>query len=187
MISRREWLGLSLGAGATLALTPELLRALQQSGGKLIQRAIPSSGEMLPAVGLSFSNHPGCADHAALKEVLKAFADGGGRVFDAMHVNPASEQVHITAASELGLQSKLLWSTPGTPGHAAAIARIAGVAKSVSPMRETLMTKTEAGDVIRYLKLASRIRRGNRETKVRQARNARRSFLSISEPMATSA
>ena len=27
MISRREWIGLSLGAGATLALTPELLRA----------------------------------------------------------------------------------------------------------------------------------------------------------------
>jgi len=26
MISRREWLGRSLGAGATLALTPELLR-----------------------------------------------------------------------------------------------------------------------------------------------------------------
>jgi hypothetical protein len=50
MISRREWLGMSLGAGATLALTPELLRAfqLQQQGGKLLQRAIPSSGEMLP-------------------------------------------------------------------------------------------------------------------------------------------
>ena len=74
MISRREWLGRSLGAGATLALTPELLRALQQPGGKLIQRAIPSSGEMLPAVGISFSNHPVCSDHAALKEVLKTFA-----------------------------------------------------------------------------------------------------------------
>jgi len=43
MISRREWLGISLGAGATLSLTPKLLRALQlqQPGGKLIQRAIP--------------------------------------------------------------------------------------------------------------------------------------------------
>src|SRR5690242_19287394 len=102
MISRREWLGRSLGAGAALALTPRLLRALQrleQQGGKLIQRAIPSTGEMLPALGLSFSNHPGCADHAALTEVLKAFADGGGRVYDVMHVNPASEQFHVTAAN----------------------------------------------------------------------------------------
>src|SRR5215208_8099867 len=90
MISRREWLGRSLGAGATLALTPELLRALQalqQPSGKLIQRAIPSSGEMLPAVGLSFSNHVSCADPAALREVLKVFADNGGRVFDALHVS----------------------------------------------------------------------------------------------------
>jgi len=78
MVSRREFLGITIGAGATLALTPELLRALRQQGGKLIQRAVPSSGEMLPATGLSFSNHPGCADHAALKDVLKAFADAGG-------------------------------------------------------------------------------------------------------------
>ncbi len=122
MISRREWLGGSLGAGAALALTPGLLRALQrleQQGGKLIQRAIPSTGEMLPALGLSFSNHPGCADHAALTEVLKAFADSGGRVYDVMHVNPTSEQFHITAANDLGIQNKLFWSTRGTPGNAA--------------------------------------------------------------------
>ena len=118
MFSRREFLGTSLGAGA-LALTPELLRALHQSGGKLIQRAIPSTGEMLPAVGLSFSNHPSCADHAALTQVVKAFADGGGRLYDAMHVNQASEQFHITAANELGIQSKVFWSTRGTPANAA--------------------------------------------------------------------
>jgi aryl-alcohol dehydrogenase-like predicted oxidoreductase len=121
MVNRREFLGLTLGAGATMALTPELLRALQlqQPGGRLIQRAIPSTGEMLPAVGLSFSNHPGCADHAVLEEVLKTFADSGGRVFDAMHVSPASEQFHITAATELGISNKLFWSTRGTPGNAA--------------------------------------------------------------------
>src|SRR3954469_345404 len=119
VISRRTFLGTSLGAGAALALTPEWLRAFQQSTGTLIQRAIPSSGEKLPALGLSFSNHPGCADHAVLKEVLKAFANNGGRVFDAMHVNPANEEFHITAANELGIQNKLFWSTRGTPGNAA--------------------------------------------------------------------
>jgi TAT (twin-arginine translocation) pathway-exported protein len=34
MISRREFLGTSLGAGAALALTPELLRAFSAIGGK---------------------------------------------------------------------------------------------------------------------------------------------------------
>src|SRR5687768_8406940 len=114
MVSRREFLGISLGAGATLALTPELLRALQQ--GTLIQRAIPSTGEMLPVIGLSFSNHVSCADPAALKEVLKTFADNGARVFDAQHGNAQAEQFQITAANELGIQNKLFWSTRGTPG-----------------------------------------------------------------------
>jgi aryl-alcohol dehydrogenase-like predicted oxidoreductase len=120
MINRREFLGIAAGAGASLGLTPQLLRALQQQSGKLIQRAIPSSGEMLPVVGLSFSNHPVCADHAALKAVLKTFAYNGGRVYDAMHVSaPSTEQFHITAANELGIQNKLFWSTRGTPGGVA--------------------------------------------------------------------
>jgi hypothetical protein len=117
MVNRREFLGITASAGAALALTPELLRALQalqQPGRTLIQRAIPSSGEMLPVVGLSFSNHVSCADPAALKEVLKTFADNGGRVFDAMHGN-APRAVPRTVANELGIQNKLFWSTRGTP------------------------------------------------------------------------
>jgi aryl-alcohol dehydrogenase-like predicted oxidoreductase len=115
MVSRREFLGIAASAGATLALTPELLRAFQQPGATLIQRAIPSSGEMLPVVGLSFSNHPLCADSAALKEVLRTFADNGGRVYDAQHGNAAAEQFHATVAKELGIQNRLFWSTRGTP------------------------------------------------------------------------
>jgi aryl-alcohol dehydrogenase-like predicted oxidoreductase len=115
VINRREFLGMAGGAGASLALTPQLLRALQQSGGTLIQRAIPSTGEMLPVVGLSFSNHPACADHAALKQVLKTMVDNGGRVYDAMHGNAQAEQFHANLASELGVQNKVFWSTRGTP------------------------------------------------------------------------
>src|SRR4029079_16937233 len=84
---------------------------------------------------LSFSNHPGCADHAALKQVLKAFAAGGGRVFDAMHVNPANEQFHIDAANELGIQNTLFWSTRGTPGNAAPEAAL------VKPHIESLLAR----------------------------------------------
>jgi aryl-alcohol dehydrogenase-like predicted oxidoreductase len=141
MIDRRRFLGIAAGAGASMALTPELLRALQQSGGNfvqggnLIQRAIPSSGEMIPAVGLSFSNHPGCADHAVLTEILKTFAASGGRVYDAMHVNPANEQFHIDAASELGIQNKLFWSTRGNPANAAPKADL------VKPHVESLLTR----------------------------------------------
>src|SRR5215207_867398 len=117
MVNRREFLSVGVGAGVTLSLTPQLLRGLQQQSGKLIQRAIPSSGEMLPVVGLSFSNHVSCADPAALRAVFKTFVDNGGRVFDAMHGNADSEQFHATVANELGVQNKLFWSTRGfTPG-----------------------------------------------------------------------
>ena len=75
MISRREFIGTSLAAGASVALTPALLRALEQSGGKLIERAIPSSGEMLPVI--SFAPRPP-GDPAAIKEVLKTLLDNGG-------------------------------------------------------------------------------------------------------------
>ena len=116
MINRREFLGLTASAGAGLALTPELLRAIRQSSAALIQKAIPSSGETLPVIGLSFSNHPACADRAALKEVLKTFADNGGKVFDSMHGAAQSEEFHTTLANELGIQNKLFWSLRGTPG-----------------------------------------------------------------------
>jgi aryl-alcohol dehydrogenase-like predicted oxidoreductase len=120
MVDRRKFLGITASAGAGLAFSPQLLRALQgipQSAGPLIQRAIPSSGEMVPVVGLSFSNHAGCADPVALKAVLKTMVDNGGRVFDAMHGDAGSEEFHARVATELGVQNKVFWSTRGTlPG-----------------------------------------------------------------------
>ena len=125
MINRRKFLEITAGAGASLAITPRLLRGVQQSGGnlsqqqsgKLIQRAIPSTGEMLPVIGLGFANHAGCADPAALKEVLKTFVDNGGKVFDTQHQNDRKAQ-ETTAAivNELGVQNKLFLSLRGIPG-----------------------------------------------------------------------
>ena len=143
MINRREFLGMAAGAGATLALTPELLRAFQQPGATLIQRAIPSSGEMLPVVGLSFSNHALCADPAALKEVLKTFADNGGRVYDAQHGNAAAEQFHATVANELGIQNQLFWSARGTaPGGPGGPAQLGP--DSVRSHVQTLLARLQA-------------------------------------------
>jgi aryl-alcohol dehydrogenase-like predicted oxidoreductase len=122
MINRREFFGYTLGAGATLALTPELLlRGFQPSAGKLIQRAIPSSGEMLPVI--SFAPRPTAApapgpipamptDVPAAREVLQIFLANGGKVVDVLHGGPIGEQAGRTAASELGIQDKFFWTTP---------------------------------------------------------------------------
>lgn len=117
MINRRNFLGLAAGAGASLALTPEWLRALQPAQGRLIQRAIPSTGELLPVIGLSRGNIP--ADPAALREVFKTLVDSGGRVLDVVHGGPAAEQAAGTIARELGIGNRIFWSTkvsaPGRP------------------------------------------------------------------------
>ncbi|TAJ23375.1 MAG: aldo/keto reductase [Planctomycetota bacterium] len=116
MITRRAFCGSTLGVGAALALTPELLRAAQKSEGKLIERAIPSSGEKLPVIGLTFGNIAPSTDHAALKEVLKTLVDSGGRVVDTMHDSTgASELVTATLANELAIQSKVFWAVRGSP------------------------------------------------------------------------
>jgi aryl-alcohol dehydrogenase-like predicted oxidoreductase len=122
---RRHFLGIAAGAGATLALSPNLLRAAQQPGGKLLQRAIPSTGEMLPVIsfgartvgGAALSSQP--ADVAAIKAVLKTFLDHGGKVVDVLHGGPPGEQSARTAADELGIQDEFFWTTPvagGPPG-----------------------------------------------------------------------
>jgi aryl-alcohol dehydrogenase-like predicted oxidoreductase len=137
-MDRRKFLGIAAGAGASLALTPTLLRAFEQSGGtpellrvlqqgKLIQRAIPSTGEMLPVIsfaprsvgGAAMSSQP--ADVAAMKAVLKTFLDNGGKVVDVMHGGAAGEQSARTAAEDLGIQDKFIWTTgmsgpPPSPG-----------------------------------------------------------------------
>ena len=115
MISRRELLGTSFGAGAALTLTPELLRALQPSGGQLIQRAIPSSGEKLPIIGVQFGNSASL-DPAALKEVLKTLIDNGGRFLDTMHQSvPGVEDITGTVVTELGIQSRLFLALRALP------------------------------------------------------------------------
>ena len=108
MINRREFVGSSLAAGAALALTPELLRASDQSG-KLMQRAVPSTGEMLPVV--SFAPRPP-ADPAAYKEVLKTLLDNSGKVVDVLHGGPAVEDGVRAGASELGIENRSFWTTP---------------------------------------------------------------------------
>ena len=126
-ITRRDFLGTSLGAGAALTLAPELLWA-QQAGGKLIQRAIPSSGEMLPVIGLHYGN-PAPPDHAALKDVLKTLIDNGGKFLDTVHGNRPTEEVTATLATELGVHDKVFWSSrasaagPPAPGPSDAAAK----------------------------------------------------------------
>jgi aryl-alcohol dehydrogenase-like predicted oxidoreductase len=114
MITRREWLGLTLGASAALALDPSLLRALSP-GARLLTRPIPSTGEQLPLIGLgssaTFAQVARGDDVTALREVLRTLVEHGGSVFDTAPSYGASEEVAGDIARELGITDRIFWAT----------------------------------------------------------------------------
>ncbi len=113
MVSRREWLRISAGAGATLGLNPRVLEALQSQ--EVITRANPSTGERLPAVGLgganTFSRVARAEDFDAVRGVLRALVDGGGSVLDTAAGYGASEEVSGRVAEEIRLADRIWWAT----------------------------------------------------------------------------
>lgn len=116
MITRRNWLGVTLGAGAGLALDVKFLSALERLRQEpLITRAIPSSGERIPVVGLgssaTFSQVARSEDVEALRAVLATMVEKGGSVFDTAPSYGASEEVAGRLAQELGIQDKMFWAT----------------------------------------------------------------------------
>jgi aryl-alcohol dehydrogenase-like predicted oxidoreductase len=97
------------GAAGALALAPRAAHA------SLITRAIPSTGERLPIVGLgssaTFSRVARSEDVSALRAVLAKLVEMGGTVFDTAPAYGASEEVAGRIAQELGIAQKLFWAT----------------------------------------------------------------------------
>ena len=118
MVNRRDFIGISAGVGATLGLTPRLLKALGNVSlpqGQLLQRAIPSTGEMIPVIGLgssaTFATVARAENANVLKAVFQTMVDRGARVFDTAPSYGASEAVAASIVNEMGVASRLFWAT----------------------------------------------------------------------------
>jgi aryl-alcohol dehydrogenase-like predicted oxidoreductase len=113
MPTRRDVLGIGLAAGA-LALGPGWLRA-SNAAAPLITRTLPSSGAVLPAIGLgtsaSFSRLAGEGDTAALKDVLTTLLDGGARVIDTAPSYGEAERVAGELIAATGRGNEVFWAT----------------------------------------------------------------------------
>jgi aryl-alcohol dehydrogenase-like predicted oxidoreductase len=114
MITRREYLKLSLAAGTALALPAGLLHAGSGASG-LITRPIPSTGERVPAIGLgssaTFASVARSEDVSALREVMATMRKHGGTLFDTAPSYGASEQVAGDIARELDITDQVFWAT----------------------------------------------------------------------------
>ncbi len=112
MYTRREWLRLTAAAGTALAIHPRWLRA---QDAPMITRAIPSTGEELPIIGLgssaTFSRVARSEDVSALRGVLTTLLDNGGSLFDTAPGYGASEEVAGSIINDMNAGDRVFWAT----------------------------------------------------------------------------
>jgi aryl-alcohol dehydrogenase-like predicted oxidoreductase len=110
----------------------------------LLRRAIPSSGELIPAVGLgtwqTFDVGMSTAERAPLIEVLREFITLGGRVIDSSPMYGRSEDVAGELMRAVGAPDNMFVATKvWTRGVAAGIVQMrASMEKLLSPKKKAL-------------------------------------------------
>src|SRR5215470_6696104 len=162
-ISRRTWLKLA----AAVALGESMPAARAADG--VLQRPIPKTGEMLPAVGLgtwqAFDVAGNAAEMAQAREALKTLVDLGGRVIDSSPMYGSAESVSGQLAQELGVGPKLFVATKvWTSGRQAGIRQMEDSMRKLRVERLDLMqvhNLVDAGThlaTLREWKKAGRVR-----------------------------
>lgn len=132
-------------------------------------RAIPSSGERIPVVGLgtwsTFDVGSSAAARAPLEEVLARFAERGGRVVDSSPMYGRAEEVVGAVAAKLGLTGNLFLATKvWTRGKEAGLRQIETSERLLGTKRLDLLQVHNLLDLethlatLRALKDAGRVR-----------------------------
>ncbi len=164
-LSRRELFRLAGGALA-LAACGEVSGTMPRS---VIERAIPSSGEKLPVVGMgtwqTFDVGASASARKPLEEVLTEFVRLGGRLIDSSPMYGNSEEVAGDLAKKAGVHEKLFIATKvWTSGRQAGIEQMERSATLLQAPRIDLMQVHNLVDVdthlatLRKWKEAGRIR-----------------------------
>ena len=114
IFSRREALAGMVGVGAALSVDP--FSSFAKSNVKMIlERKIPSSGELLPAVGLGswqqFDVGTSATERSPLKDVLQKMSELGGKLIDASPMYGRAEQVIGDLTAELKSNDRFFFAT----------------------------------------------------------------------------
>jgi diketogulonate reductase-like aldo/keto reductase len=114
-LSRRDASKLIAAASAGLLIPFPSLSAEDVNQPAILQRPIPSSGEMLPVIGLgtwqTFDVGSSTAERQPLAEVLRQFAKNGGKLIDSSPMYGRAEAVVGELARELRLHDALFLAT----------------------------------------------------------------------------
>lgn len=110
-MNRRDY----LQTMALLGLAPVITSSWISMNEKILTRAIPSSGENLPCIGVGTWQTFDVGDQASarnpLKEVLKTLVSKGGKVIDSSPMYGRSEEVVGDLSAEMNLNEKLFIAT----------------------------------------------------------------------------
>ncbi len=166
-MNRRDVLKSLAAAGAGAATGAPLMGS--DEGPARITRPIPKGGELIPVIGLGtsrvFDVGSSESERAAVKAVLDALVESGGRVVDTAPMYGRAEGVVGELVAAAGLRSRLfLASKVRTTGHDAGLAQVETSLKLVGAGRMDLMQVHNLVDVktqlatLRKLKEAGRIR-----------------------------
>jgi aryl-alcohol dehydrogenase-like predicted oxidoreductase len=164
--TRRELLKVGIGSGAALLLSSGRLGA---QPAPLIERAIPSSGERLPVIGVGTARRWEAvttpAEMAPLREVLRQFAERGGKVIDTAPSYGTAEAVAGELVADLGIRASLFLATKvGATGREAGLQEIEASFRRLRTPRIDLIAVHNLRDTatqlrtLRELKQAGRIR-----------------------------
>ena len=110
-ISRREFTQTTIAACSLLATGGPAALA---DASNVIRRKIPSSGEMIPIVGLGTNRYgvgPAAEERAPLREALVRFHEWGGRVIDTAPSYRTSVSVLGNLIADLGIRDELFLAT----------------------------------------------------------------------------
>jgi aryl-alcohol dehydrogenase-like predicted oxidoreductase len=139
-LSRRDALKLGLGAGALLSLNRLDAFALPRPWSAatalpIIERAIPSTGERVPVVGIGTARSyeaPTAAEIPVLKEVLKQFPALGGKVLDTAPAYGRAEEIVGDALAELKNRDTYFLATKVSVGRSGGDAAAAAAQMTAS-------------------------------------------------------
>ncbi len=182
IVSRRAALKLGIGAGLAAIVTPAAAEALRHgvlppvfarddaAQGALISRAIPSSGEKLPVVGIGTARRYDVStveEKAPLRETLREFPKLGGKVIDTAPGYGEAEVVTGELVSELGIRDRLFLATKVSIRGADAAPGVAQMEESFRRLKTTRIDLMQVWNlqgtptllpVLREMKAAGRIR-----------------------------
>lgn len=140
MTSRRSFLSAAALAATAAALHPLPAFATSPVATTLVRRAIPSSGETIPVIGMGTSGsfEVDAAGREPLKEVLRRFVAGGASVIDTSPNYSNAEDVLGDLMAELGVRDRIFLAT-----KLAADNRAAGEAQFADSLRRLRTDKVE--------------------------------------------